>query len=72
MYIRREGRDFQSSVYLDHQPPLNPSVSSGTGLAARALHERGALIELAEVAGLSIRHLGRLFKAATGLTPLAY
>jgi transcriptional regulator GlxA family with amidase domain len=72
VYLRREGQHSQSSVYLDYRTHLNPTVHQAQDWLLAHYTERGALHDLAGVAGLSIRHLSRLFKSATGLTPLAY
>jgi transcriptional regulator GlxA family with amidase domain len=72
VYIRRDGQHSQTNVYLDYRTHLNPAVHQAQEWLLAHYTESYSLAALAEVVGTSGRHLGRMFKAATGLTPLAY
>jgi transcriptional regulator GlxA family with amidase domain len=76
MYLRRGPNDPQMSPWLSHRNHLHPAVHRAQDALSESLSRdpsrRWTLPELAEVACVSPRHLSRLFKAHTGIGPLAY
>jgi transcriptional regulator GlxA family with amidase domain len=68
VYMRRDGNHKQSSVYLDYRTHLQPGIHA---VQDHIVTDPGAttkLEELAKIAGVSERHLTRLFKQSTGIT----
>jgi transcriptional regulator GlxA family with amidase domain len=72
VYIRRDGQHAQSSVYLDYRTHLNPTVHKAQEWLLAHYSEPNVTDEVARAVGMSTRHRSRLFKEASGLTPLAY
>jgi transcriptional regulator GlxA family with amidase domain len=72
VYLRRDASHGQTSVYLDYRTHLNPAVHRAQDYLVTNFTADVTLPELAAVAGTSSRHLVRLFKESTGLTPAAY
>ncbi|GHO94545.1 AraC family transcriptional regulator [Reticulibacter mediterranei] len=72
VYMRRNGTHSQSSVYLDYRTHLHSEVHRAQDHLVQHVAECVSLKELAEVAGVSTRSLNRVFKEATGLTPVQY
>lgn len=72
LYLRRNGSHAQSSVYLDYRTHLHTSVHLAQDYLIDHMTEDVSLKQLAEVACISMRSLSRLFKEATGLTPIQY
>lgn len=68
VYIRRDGAQEQSSVYLDYRTHLHPGVHRVQDFIVQNPRARATLLELAEVAGMSSRSLTRSFRAATGIS----
>ena len=68
VYMRRDGAQPQQSIYVDYRTHLHPGVHRvQDALVARP--ERSATIEeLAALAGMSPRHLTRVFRQATGIS----
>ncbi len=69
---RRNGASPQESAMLRHRDHLSDVVHRVQDTLDRRFTEPLPLRELAEDAGVSERTLTRLFRAATGLTPLKY
>jgi transcriptional regulator GlxA family with amidase domain len=72
VYMRRNGAHSQSSVYLDYRTHLHSEVHQAQDYLIEHVSECVPLNDLAEVVGISTRSLNRLFKEATGLTPVQY
>ncbi len=72
VYMRRDGSQPQQSIYVDYRTHLHPGVHRvQDALVARP--ERPATIEeLAALAGMSPRHLTRVFRQATGISIKAF
>jgi transcriptional regulator GlxA family with amidase domain len=68
VYLRRDGAQEQSSVYLDHRTHLHPGVHRVQDWIVRNPAERATLESFAEVAGMSPRSLTRMFRQATGIS----
>lgn len=72
IYMRRNGTQAQTSVYLEYRTHLNPGVHRVQDYLVQHATDSISLDELATIAKMSIRNLTRAFKDATGLTPLHY
>ena len=72
VYLRRDGSQRQTSIYLQYRTHLHPGVHRVQDWLIRHFAEPVRLDQLGRIAGVSGRQLARLFKVATGLTPLAY
>jgi transcriptional regulator GlxA family with amidase domain len=72
VYLRRNGSHSQESVYLQYRTHLSPAVHCAQDYLIAHVTEPIALSELARVAAVSTRSLSRMFKDATGLTPVQY
>ncbi|HEX7829293.1 MAG TPA: DJ-1/PfpI family protein [Thermoanaerobaculia bacterium] len=68
VYLRRDGAQEQSSVYLDHRTHLHPGVHRVQDWIVRNPAEQSTLESFAEVAGMSPRSLTRTFRQATGIS----
>lgn len=68
IYIRRDGHQAQTSVYLDHRSHMNPQIHKVQDTLAQNPQRDHTIASLAEVAFMSPRHLTRCFKKETGLT----
>lgn len=68
VYLRRSGDDPQLSPWLTGRNHLQPKVHKVQDLIAREPDKRRSLKELAEHVHVSVRHLTRLFRDATGLS----
>ena len=69
VYLRRNGDQDQRSVYLDHRTHLHPGVHRVQDWMVANADRKATLEELARIAGMSPRHLARVFRQATGVTP---
>jgi transcriptional regulator GlxA family with amidase domain len=72
IYIRRDGSQRQHSVYLDYRTHLHPGVHRVQDWLIAHPEEGASLDKLARVAGLSPRHLTRVFRQATGVSIQEY
>ncbi|MDR7274728.1 GlxA family transcriptional regulator [Catenuloplanes atrovinosus] len=72
VYARRNGDDAQHSAMLRHRAHLSDAVHRAQDVIDARFTERLPLDDLAAGAGVAPRTLTRLFRAATGLTPLRY
>jgi transcriptional regulator GlxA family with amidase domain len=68
VYLRRDGSQEQSSVYLDHRTHLHPGVHRVQDWIVRNPADDATLESLADIAGMSARSLTRSFRAATGIS----
>jgi len=69
VYMRRNGEHGQQSVYLDYRAHLHPGVHRVQDWLVANPHQKPALSQLARIAGMSPRHLARVFRRSTGVTP---
>jgi transcriptional regulator GlxA family with amidase domain len=67
VYVRRDGNAAQQSVYVQHRDHLEPGVHAVQDWLVNNAAEPHDLDDLAGVAGLSRRHLTRVFRRATGI-----
>ena len=72
VYARRNGDEQQHSAMLRHRAHLSDAVHRAQDVIDARFTERLPLATLAASTGVSARTLTRLFRAATGLTPLRY
>jgi transcriptional regulator GlxA family with amidase domain len=72
VYLRRDGAQEQSSVYLDYRTHIHPGVHRVQDWIVRNPSTRATLQTLADVAGMSPRSLTRTFRSATGISVLAF
>ncbi len=72
MYQRRGTHDPQMSPWLAHRNHMHPAVHRAQDAVARAPQRSWTLVDLAEVASVSPRHLSRLFAQHTGISVVVY
>jgi AraC-like DNA-binding protein len=72
IYLRRNGSQPQSSVYLQYRTHLHPGIHRVQDFLIHNPTVRVSLEQLAAIAHLSTRSLTRAFKQATGITPTQY
>ncbi|GAB7051844.1 GlxA family transcriptional regulator [Catenuloplanes indicus] len=72
VYARRNGDEQQASAMLRHRAHLSDAVHRVQDVIDARFTEPLPLATLATAAGVADRTLTRLFRAATGLTPLRY
>jgi transcriptional regulator GlxA family with amidase domain len=72
VYLRRDGAQQQSSVYLDYRTHLHPGVHRVQDWLVANATRRASLAELASLAAMSSRHLTRVFRQATGISIHGY
>ncbi|WP_438361797.1 GlxA family transcriptional regulator [Micromonospora sicca] len=72
VYARRNGHEPQASAMMRHRSHLSDAVHRAQDLIDVHYSELLPLAGLAAVCGVSERTLSRLFRQATGLTPLGY
>lgn len=72
MYMRRDGRQTQRSIYLDFRTHLHPGVHRVQDQIVQHPERHFHLDTLAELAGMSPRNLTRRFRELTGLTVKEY
>jgi transcriptional regulator GlxA family with amidase domain len=72
VYLRRSGDRNQESIYLDHRTHLHPGVHRVQDALVAHPDRKLTIAELAKVAAMSPRHLTRVFRRATGITPNAF
>jgi transcriptional regulator GlxA family with amidase domain len=72
VYLRRDGVQTQTSVYLEYRTHLHPGVHRVQDYLSQHVSDIAQLNTLAKVANLSPRGLTKAFKQNTGLTPLGY
>jgi transcriptional regulator GlxA family with amidase domain len=72
IYLRRDGTQPQTSIYLQFRTHLHPNIHRVQDYLIEHATESLSLDHLGTIAGMSVRSLNRLFKEATGLTPIQY
>ncbi|WP_319461774.1 GlxA family transcriptional regulator [Micromonospora sp. RTP1Z1] len=72
VYARRNGHEQQASAMMRHRSHLSDAVHRVQDLIDARYSESLPLAGLAAACGVSERTLSRLFRQATGLTPLGY
>jgi transcriptional regulator GlxA family with amidase domain len=72
IYLRRNGSQGQLSAYLEYRTHLHPVIHQVQDWLAEHATEPVLLADLAAVAKMTVRNFSRIFKEATGLTPLQY
>jgi transcriptional regulator GlxA family with amidase domain len=72
VWLRRDGDSPQHSPFLSFRNHLHPAVHRAQDAIAANPARDWPLAELARIACVTPRHLGRLFKANAGLTPVDY
>lgn len=72
VYVRRDGRHNQESIYLDYRDHINPVIHKIQDWLISNPEENNGIEALADRFGLSSRNLTRLFKKATGITIKQY
>ena len=72
VYLRRDGIQTQTSVYLEYRTHLHPGVHRVQDQLSQYVAQKATLETLADLANMSPRGLTRAFKQHTGLTPLGY
>jgi transcriptional regulator GlxA family with amidase domain len=68
VYIRRDGTEEQSSIYLQNRQHINQHVHRIQDYITKNLQHKLTIEDLAEIVFISPRNLTRLFKSATGIT----
>jgi len=68
VYLRRDGATGQRSVFLDYRTHMNIGIHKVQDWMVKHPESNPGLSELARVAGMSPRHLTRVFRQATGIT----
>lgn len=72
VYLRRDGSQEQSSVYLDYRTHLHPGVHKVQDWLIQNPSQAVTLDALADVGAMSRRNLTRLFRQATGISIAEY
>jgi transcriptional regulator GlxA family with amidase domain len=72
VYIRRDGAQEQTSIYLDYRTHLNPGVHKVQDWLVQHPASAVSLEALADIGAMSRRNLTRLFRQATGITISGY
>jgi transcriptional regulator GlxA family with amidase domain len=67
VYVRRDGTAAQQSVYVQHRDHLEPDVHAVQDWLVDHAADPHDLDDLADIAGISRRHLTRVFRRATGI-----
>lgn len=68
VYIRRDGAEAQSSIYLQNRQHINHNIHQVQDYITKHLRHKITIGELADLIFVSPRNLTRLFKSATGTT----
>jgi transcriptional regulator GlxA family with amidase domain len=71
-YLQRPGDQAQMSMFVANEPSAGAVVRRVAGHVAARLGDDLSATSLAAVAGVSERHLNRLFRAEVGMTPGRY
>lgn len=72
IYVRRDGSQSQTSIYLDFRTHMNPRIHRVQDTLAQHPQNHPSIESLAEEVHMSPRHLTRQFKKETGLTIHTY
>lgn len=68
VYLRRDGRNEQKSIYLEYRTHLHPGIHRVQDWLVAHPDRKPTLDALAEIAAMSPRNLTRVFRQATGIT----
>lgn len=68
VYMRRDGARPQQSIYVDYRTHLSPGVHRVQDALVAQPEQTVTIDELAALAGMSPRHLTRVFRQATGIS----
>jgi len=68
IYMRRDGMENQTSVFLDYRTHLYEGIHKVQDWLIQHPQKKNTLEDLAEIAHMSSRNLSRLFRKATGIT----
>ncbi len=68
VYLRRNGMENQTSVFLDYRTHLYEGIHKVQDWLIQHPQKKNTLEDLAEIAHMSSRNLTRLFRKATGIT----
>jgi len=72
IYMRRNGMENQTSVFLDYRTHLYEGIHKVQDWLIQHPQKKNTLEDLAEIAHMSSRNLTRLFRKATGITIKAF
>ncbi|MEM6379866.1 MAG: DJ-1/PfpI family protein, partial [Bacteroidota bacterium] len=72
VYLRRNAEDPQLSPFLRYRNHMDERVQAVQEYIYHHLEEKLTITQLAQEVFVTPRHLSRIFKAATGMTVLAY
>lgn len=72
IYIRREGKSEQQSIYLQYRNHLHAGIHKAQDFIIENISRKNKLFELAETACMSERNFTRTFKKETGITVVNY
>jgi transcriptional regulator GlxA family with amidase domain len=72
IYIRRDGAQEQTSVYLDYRTHLHPGIHRVQDFITQNPSRDTSLTHLASIGSMSERNLTRLFRQTTGITIKEY
>lgn len=72
VYLRRDGSQGQTSVFLDYRTHLDPGVHRVQDWMIQNPSRRATIDRLASLAGMSARNLTRAFRRATGISILEF
>ena len=68
VYLRRDGSSAQRSIFVEYRTHIHPGVHRVQDWLIAHPEQRPRMQELANLAGMSSRHLTRVFKQATGVS----
>lgn len=68
IYMRRQGHHAQQSVFLQYRNHIHSGVHKVQDWLQENIHQKAALIDLAEIACMSTRNFTRVFRKETGIS----
>lgn len=68
IYFRRDGTFTQKSIYLDYRNHMQTGIHDVQDFLLHNIDKKSTLVELAELANMSVRNLTRVFKKSTGIS----
>lgn len=68
VYMRRDGSQSQQSIYVDYRTHMHPSIHRVQDALIAHPDQPATIANLAALAGMSPRHLTRVFRQATGIS----
>lgn len=72
IYLRRDGKQAQQSIYLDFRTHLNEGIHRVQDHLMYNPEHKNTLDELSDIANMSARNLTRVFRQATGISIQEY